>query len=95
MSLTVNELMKHHTNGTMPSVKLYEDGYFETEIPQFNDITERMDYMEDLKAQADDLNDEIKKEREEYEKLQNIQKNAMKRLEELEKQQSQDQNQDD
>lgn len=50
-SLTVAQLMKNHTRGTLSGVSEREPQYFDQEIPNFDDITERKDYIEMLETE--------------------------------------------
>jgi hypothetical protein len=53
MSLTVKQLLTNHARGINSNVKTYEDGYYNTEIPQFDDITEYHQFKQDLKAKSE------------------------------------------
>lgn len=61
MSLGIKDLLKHHTTGTNPNVRIQQPIYVNQEIPQFDDITERHEYIEKLKNQIKFHENEQKK----------------------------------
>ena len=70
MSLTIQELILNHTRGISSNVHHNEGQYFETEIPIFADITDRIAYQTDLNDRLKAVEIQIKKERtEKAEKL--------------------------
>lgn len=48
-SLSILTLLQNHTRNIQSDVHIYQDPqYFEEEIPQFDDPTERQEYIEEL-----------------------------------------------
>lgn len=62
MSLSVKQLLRNHTRGIYSDVKHYEPHFFDTEIPHFDDITEKIEYMESLKEQEKEIIEKVKEE---------------------------------
>lgn len=68
-ALTITELLKNHTRGLDSDVKDYKGEYFEDiEIPIFTDLTDMMEYRDNLKQQQADLEAKIEAERAEKKK---------------------------
>ena len=61
-SLTVRQLLDNHTRGINNPVKHYDPQYFETEIPNFTDLTEIVEYKENLANQIKEVEKQIKEE---------------------------------
>jgi len=59
MSLTVIQLLQNHTRGLHSDINVRSDGYYDTDIPQFEDITEFYEWKkqlrDDLKAEKERL----------------------------------------
>lgn len=65
MSLTVRTLLLNHSRGIHNNIKTYEGQYFgDAEIPKFDDITDMVQYKLDLKAKFQEIERQIKKEKE-------------------------------
>lgn len=62
MSLTVKKLLEDHSRGLHSDVHVAKGEYFHTEIPIFQDITERYEYAEQLKERLKEVNKNIKDE---------------------------------
>lgn len=57
-SLTIAELLKNHVRGISSDVQNNEGQFFDTEIPVFHDLTEEVEYKEQL---ADAIKEQNKK----------------------------------
>lgn len=65
MNLTVKQLLLNHTRGIPSNVKHYDAQYFEEqEIPNFIDKTELEQYKTDLHSRKNNLDHQIRAERE-------------------------------
>lgn len=86
MTLTILELLKNHTRGEYSDVAHNEGIYSETEIPVFDDMTDRDNYIESLKTRKNDLEHDIKQELlEKKQKQLKLDKEAAERLKKHEK----------
>lgn len=63
MSIGVKQLLLNHTRGINNAVHHNEGIYSEQEIPIFDDITDKIAYLEDLKQQQLELEQVIKTEK--------------------------------
>ncbi len=61
-TLGIKELLNNHTRGISSNVKMYEGQYFDTEIPQIDDLTDLDAFREDIKARETALKAKIKEE---------------------------------
>ena len=61
-TLGIKELLNNHTRGISSNVKMYEGQYFDTEIPQIDDLTDLDAFREDIKAREKALKAKIKEE---------------------------------
>ena len=50
MSLTVLQLLQNHTRGLHSDINVQSDGYYDTDIPQFDDITDFYEWKKQLRA---------------------------------------------
>lgn len=60
-SLSIRQLIQNHTRGIHSDVKHYEGEYFEDQIiPNFEDLTDVVQYKENLVQRQKDIENEIK-----------------------------------
>lgn len=72
MNIGIKQLLINHTRGLITEKAGI---YSNTEIPIFDDITDKMSYLEDIKTQAKEIGKQIKKEQLEQK---NIEKQKIK-----------------
>ena len=82
MSLSVKDLLRNHSRSS--EVAMRKPQYFDTEIPQFDDITEAIEYKKDLEERAKELGQQIKDEKE-VAKTKRLSDEKKKKAEDLEK----------
>ncbi len=63
MSLSVATLLKNHSRGIHSDIKHHEEQYFDMEIPRFDDITEEIEYKQELKDKLAKVRKTIKAEK--------------------------------
>lgn len=63
MSLTVHQLLENHTRGIHSDIIHYDPQYFESEIPNYADITEKIEHKNQLKEDYKLLEAQIQKEK--------------------------------
>lgn len=61
-SLTPRQMIANHTRGISVNIKENESLYFDSDIPRFDDITEKIEYEENLIQQLKDVNKIMLKE---------------------------------
>lgn len=61
MSLSLRQLMENHTRGIKSDVADNQGEFFDTEIPKFDDITEMVEYKNELYAKAAQVKTDIQK----------------------------------
>lgn len=54
MNLSIKELLINHSRGINSTVHENQGEYFDAEIPQFDDITEEIEYKNNLQLTLDD-----------------------------------------
>lgn len=62
MSLTIPELMRNHTRQLSSDIHINEGEFFDEEIPRFDDITEKIAYKDQLKADLKETEAKAKSE---------------------------------
>lgn len=63
MNISIQRLLENHTRGYDSDVVERIPNYSETEIPRFEDMTDRLAFKEDLEARREALKEEIRAER--------------------------------
>lgn len=63
LSLTVRQLLTNHSRGIHSDVAENKGEYFDQEIPQFYDITDRINYKNQLLERLDELNETVEEEK--------------------------------
>lgn len=64
MSLTIPELMLNHTRGILTDIHENKGDYFDTEIPQFDDILDIIAYKDQITQRLKDVEAQIKAQKE-------------------------------
>lgn len=72
-TLTIRNLLDNHTRGIPLGVSTRVGEYFDTEIPRFDDLTDMIEYKEQLMEKNKEINKLIREEKKEaLEKLKKI-----------------------
>jgi len=61
-NLTIAELLDRHSRGVSLGAPDLKGEYFDTEIPRFDDLTDMLQYKNDLIQKQKDLEEQIKQE---------------------------------
>lgn len=69
LHMTVRQLLENHSRGIDNSSEVRQPLYFETELPTINDITDVALYRESLRRRVEEVDNFIKLEREENERI--------------------------
>lgn len=82
-TLTIRNLLDNHTRGIPLGVNTRVGEYFDTEIPRFDDLTDMIEYKEQLMEKNKEINKLIREEKKEaLEKLKKIPVETDKELKE-------------
>lgn len=61
-NLTIKELLDRHSRGVSLGAPDLQGEYFDTEVPQFNDLTEMLEYKKELEQKRKELTKQINAE---------------------------------
>lgn len=95
-TLTIRNLLDNHTRGIPLGVNTRVGEYFDTEIPRFDDLTDMIEYKEQLMEKNKEINKLIREEKKEaLEKLKKIPVETDKELKERVSEETSNQNNPD